>query len=76
MTHEDARLIGLAIRTLLLTLRADDHSAEEELRGVLSHKTDWLRSVALKYAGICSLEQGALAPACSCGWSEETGIER
>lgn len=70
----DPKTVGLEIRRLLLSLRHPDHRLDSEYNG--HYGTDLMRREALQIAGICSLDNGELAPMCCCGWSEDGGIVR
>jgi hypothetical protein len=61
-------VIGREIRRLLLGLVAygNPHSAP-------SASTDILRARALSYAGVCTVDNGELAPMCGCPWTLRDG---
>lgn len=71
----DAKRVGAEIRRLLKSLRHQDDDCGPG--GGWNHNgTDALRTEALRYAGICSLANGELAPSCGCGWTADGGIVR
>lgn len=58
--------IGRSIRKHLLSLRAPEHSSEDEDAGIMSYATDALRRKSLDTAGVCWKAPGEMAPACGC----------
>lgn len=75
-TSSDPQVVGLEIRRLLLGLHRPGHTVEDERDGVHSHGTDEMRMRALSIAGICSLDNGEIAPGCGCGWTADGGVVR
>lgn len=65
------RAAGARIRALLFSLRASDHSPDDECGGWNNYTTDGLRRAALDHAGLCWSTPGEMAPRCGCNWSAE-----